>query len=250
MLSGPTVDILVGQDRKCWTLHRRLLCHHSTYLRAELISKDPPGSSIGNSQKVELLDDEPSGFELFVKWLYQGNIDDVSDLPIEAKYDYCVACQKLYTLCDRLEIVPLKVIAMDQYRRGLLEARLVPDAEELTDIYCKASRGSPFRILMTRIAARQIMDPRGGIDAEAYRACFERNADFAIDLVNAIKTGTGGTLFDDPTESPACEYHGHVVGQTCADDVHDAAIQGKLHIIPAITLTVPAWSMGGVVDVG
>jgi hypothetical protein len=69
------------------------------------------------------------------------------------------ACHQLYMLCDRFDMPQLKNVAMDQYRKGLNEAALVPDADEIDDIYRRSPLGSPFRRLMTRIAARQIMDP-------------------------------------------------------------------------------------------
>jgi len=105
--------------------------------------------------------------------------------------------------------------AMDQYRKALALSRLVPDATELNHIYRSSAEGSPFRKLMAKIAARQIMDPDGDKDAESYRECFEDNPSFAIDLVNAVKQGTGGVLFDDPTEGDECEYHNHENGPNC-----------------------------------
>ena len=69
---------------------------------------------------------------------------------------------------------------------------------------------------MTKIAARQIMDPDSEKDAEVYRQCFENSPDFAIELIHAIKEGTGGILLEDPTATEGCEYHGpicHVRGK-------------------------------------
>jgi hypothetical protein len=36
-----------------------------------------------------------------------------------------------------------------------------------------------------------------------------------VDVINAIKEGTGGSLFDDPTEGNSCRYHEHDDGETC-----------------------------------
>lgn len=166
-------------------------------------------------QKLELLDDDPAAFELFVKWLYQGRLDNISELSDEAKYDYAVACHKLYRLCERLDMPELKNLSMDQYRLSLFEAQLVPDADEINEIYTMSKAGSPFRRLMIKIAARQVMDPDSDKDAENYRAAFKANPDFAVDMVNAIKAGTGGMLFEDPTEGGECEYHDHSQGAGC-----------------------------------
>ncbi|KAF2796989.1 hypothetical protein K505DRAFT_153114 [Melanomma pulvis-pyrius CBS 109.77] len=213
LLSGPMIDIYVGEaKRRHWCLHRNLLCHHSELLEAEL-----QGDGNKKPDTLELPQYDPSGFELLVKWLYQGKLDDVSDLVSpHQKYDYAVSLWQLYLLCERFDMPQLKNVAMDQYRKGLNEAELVPDAGEINDIYRKSPAGSPFRVLMTRIAARQIMDPESARDVETYRECFEANPDFALDLVSAIKLGTGGMLFDDPTDSGnECEYHDHEAGPNC-----------------------------------
>lgn len=223
LLSGPTVDILVGKEKRRWTLHRNLLLHHSDYFETAFMGTNQPKTKQAN-QTLELLKEDPAGFELFVKWLYQGRLDDTSTFTDEQKYDYAVACHKLYMLCERFELPDLKNLCVDQYRQCLNEAQLVPDADEINDIYKISPKGSPFRKLMTQIAARQIMDPDTDKDAESYRSCFQDNPDFAVDMVNAIKTGTGGVLFDDPTEGNDCLYHHHENGEACK---HRPRIPGK-----------------------
>ncbi|GAB7332412.1 hypothetical protein MBLNU13_g04222t1 [Cladosporium sp. NU13] len=217
LLAGPTVDIFVGAERRHWTLHRNLLCHHSSYFETEFVGHEVPKKRKGedNANELELPDDDPRGFELLVKWLYQGSLEDVSGMTDMEKYDHAVACNKLYVLCDKFDMVQLKNIAMDRYRRQLNEAQLVPDPDEINEIYRAASARSPFRRLMTNIAARQIMDPEVDKDAESYRKCFESNPDFAVEMINSIRALSGGVLFNDPTEGDACDYHDHSNGQKC-----------------------------------
>ncbi|KAF2102131.1 hypothetical protein NA57DRAFT_34198 [Rhizodiscina lignyota] len=226
LLSGPLVDIYVGKDKRHWALHRNLLCYHSQYFQSEL---EPPQLNDGSPQskkksptsskdelRLEFLEEDPKGFELFIRWMYQGKIDDVDNiLDDQEKYEYAVACHKLYNLCSKFEMPALKNLAIDQYRKGLHTTELVPDAEEIDQIYRASPVASPFRRLMTKIAARQIMDPDTDKDAESYRRCFESNPDFCIDLVNAIKDGSGGFLFEDPTAGDECEYHDHSNGPHC-----------------------------------
>lgn len=168
------------------------------------------------SMKLELLDSDPLAFELLVKWLYQGRIDDVSAMPDDKKWDYAHACQKLYVLCDQIHMPQLKNIAIDQFRKGCNEAGLVPGPEEMKPIYETTLPGSPFRKLVSKIAARQIMDPESTNDARTYRLCFDGSPDFAIDVINAIRQGAGGTLFEDPTEGVGCAYHEHENGASCS----------------------------------
>lgn len=204
------MDIYVGQDKSHWCLHRDLLSYHTPYFQERAI-----GEGKHMTSKLELLEEDPQAFELFVKWVYQGRIDDVSDMPMDKKWDYADACQKLYVLCERLSMPQLRNIAIDQFRKGCYEAGLVPGPEEIKPIYDTTPPRSPLRKLVSQIAARQIMDPEGQCDASTYRMCFEASADFAIDVVNAIRQGSGPKLFHDPTEGNGCFYHEHATGQLC-----------------------------------
>ncbi|KAL9130535.1 MAG: hypothetical protein Q9217_001303 [Psora testacea] len=204
------MDIHVGKSKRKWSLHRNLLSYHSAWFREQI--KEEVAEKGG---KVDLFDDDPRAFELLVKWLYQGKIDNVSNLAIEKKWDYAFACQQLYILCEKINLPQLKNLAIDQFRRGCYEAGLVPGPEEMVPVYQKTPPSSPFRKLVSRIAARQIMDPGSEKDASVYRDCFARSPDFAVDVVNAIKEGAGGKLFVDPTEGNGCQYHDHHMGQRC-----------------------------------
>lgn len=204
------MDIYVGKAKRRWSLHRSLLSYHSRWFQDQIKEEVKEKGGM-----VEFFDDDPRAFELLVKWLYQGKIDDVSDMPIDKKWDYADSCQQLYVLCDKINLPQLKNLAIDQFRKGCFEARLVPGPEEMKPIYDKTPPSSPFRKLVSRIAARQIMDPESGGDAGMYKECFAGNADFAIDVVNAIKEGAGGKLLDDPTEDDGCYYHEHQLGQRC-----------------------------------
>jgi hypothetical protein len=224
LLSGPMLDVYVGEERKHWKLHHNLLCHHSELLESEL-QRD--GNKTADT--LELPEQSPAGFELLVKWLYQGKLDDVSDLAdANQKYEYAVSCHKLYLLCERFDMPQLKNVAIDQHRKALNEAELVPDPDELGEIYRESPSASPFRRLMAKIAARQIMDPGSDKDVENYRDCFTDNPDFAVDLVKAIKDGTGGMLIDDPTDpGNECDYHDHAAGPNCHIKGKGKGKQGK-----------------------
>lgn len=220
LLSGPTVDIYVGAQKRKWTLHQNLLMHHSSYCELEF-QQSRNDVEKSESSRLDLPHDDPVGFELLVKWLYQGTLQDSSSFDTdETKYEHAVACFKLWMLCDRFHMIKLKNLAMDQYRRCLTESQLVPDADEIDDIYRTSPVHSPFRTLMIKIAARQMMDPEVERSAEAYRKCFENNPDFAMEMIRSIRQMSQGILFADPTRGDACSYHDHA-------DVSGCPMQGK-----------------------
>lgn len=213
------IEIFVGPEKRHWSIHRNLLCHHSSYFGLHFPQHELPKKN--DRSHLDLFDHHPAGFELLVKWLYQGTLAPASEQSTsQAKYDYAVACHKLWLLCEKFDMVRLKNLAMDVYRRCLNESQLVPDADEIDEIYRRSPVGSPFNSLMISIAARQIMDPEVERDLGAYRKCFEANPEFAVELVSTIRRMSGGILFDDPTRGDSCAWHDH-------DDVSGCPLQGK-----------------------
>lgn len=218
LLAGPLLEVVVGSEQKRWHLHHNLLRYHSKFFEEDdVVIGEPERIRDG---KVELPDEDPAAFRILVKWLYQGHIDDVSTKIKDQKWDYAFACQNLYLLCDRLGIPELKNQAIDQFRKGCFETRLVPGAEEIRPIYHRTAPNSPFRKLVSKIAARQIMDPDSKRDASMYRNCFRDAPDFAVDVLNAIRESTEGSLLDDPTDGNGCRYHEHSNGESCHKTVH------------------------------
>ena len=223
------MNVYVGPKRRHWSLHRNLLNYHTTWfhdkVREGVREKGgfTPSSNNNNINKngiqhnaIDFVDTDPRAFELLVKYLYQGHIDDVTTMSLDKKWDYADSCQQLYLLCSQINLPELKNEAIDQFRKGCFQAGLVPGPEEMRPIYERTGKEDAFRKLVSRIAARQIMDPFGECDAGKYRECFATSPDFGIDVVNAIKEGAVGKLFDDPTEGEGCLYHDHQFGQKCA----------------------------------
>lgn len=176
---------------------------------------------------------------------------------MEQKWDHAETCQKLYILCDRVKMPVLKNLAIDQFRKGCNEAGLVPGPEEMRPVYEKTPANSPFRKLVSKIAARQIMDPDSEKDAASYREVFQASPDFAIDVVNAIRKGAGGKLLEDPTATDGCSYHQHENGETCKKSVRfkglkpppSPQLNGYTEEPPKVNgLTVPSNLQNGLAD--
>jgi hypothetical protein len=109
----------------------------------------------------------------------------------------------------------LQNLAMDRFRQCLHSSHLVPDAEEIHEMYALSPVGSGMRALLIRIAARQIMDPEVERDVQAYHECFAAEPSFAVALVREIRLMSGGMLFSDPTKGDGCEFHEHAEGESC-----------------------------------
>lgn len=104
LLSGSMIDVLVGEEKRVFRVHRNLLCHQSEQLQSEL-----EGDGKKRPDKLELGQYDPKGFELMVKWLYQGKLDDVSEFADpNQKYEYAVNCYHLWRLADRFGLPQLQ----------------------------------------------------------------------------------------------------------------------------------------------
>ncbi|KAL8757745.1 MAG: hypothetical protein Q9199_001998 [Rusavskia elegans] len=64
------ITVRVGNSNDTWTFHRKLLTHHSPFFAAALKGSSKESTTI----TVELIEDNPSAFMLFVKWLYSGEL--------------------------------------------------------------------------------------------------------------------------------------------------------------------------------
>lgn len=62
---GEVVKISIGPEKKLYTIHKDLICHHSEYFRAAY-----NGRWKESEDGVELEDVEPEVFGIFVHWLY------------------------------------------------------------------------------------------------------------------------------------------------------------------------------------
>lgn len=211
LLSGPMIDIYVGPERRHWSIHQKLLCHHASFLETEFISHDfSERKDSARSNTLELPESDPAGFELLVKWLYQGHLQSPASFTTNGeKYGYAAACCQLWLLSEKFGMARLRNLAMDIYRKCLYETHLVPDAEEINQMYRSTPAGSRMRKLIVHVAARQIMDPEVERDVGAYRKCLEGNPDFATELIRAVRKLSGGILFENPASGSACEWHDH-----------------------------------------
>lgn len=205
LLTGETISIIVGEEKKTWILHQRLLAFHSSFFAARPEVED---------DKLKYPNDDPAAWSLLVKYLYQGSLPLISkSCSAIQKYEHAVTCHKLYNLGLRFSISRLVNLAMDHFRESLRSAHLVPDPEELTEMYLASPAGSRMRKLLIRIAARQIMDPEKERDVTDYQTLLEREVTFAVDLITEIRRQTGGMLLGDPNAGEGPDYREEIGGE-------------------------------------
>ncbi|KAL8635283.1 MAG: hypothetical protein Q9226_009370, partial [Calogaya cf. arnoldii] len=66
-----TMRVSSGQETESWMIHRDLLTHHSPFFAAALSGSFKESTT----NTVELIEDDPGAFALFVQWLYTGKCE-------------------------------------------------------------------------------------------------------------------------------------------------------------------------------
>ncbi|KAI9658960.1 MAG: hypothetical protein M1821_001920 [Bathelium mastoideum] len=144
--SGPFVTINVGpseevekEKRSSFFVYEKHLTHHSTFFRKAL--SGPWTESI--SRVIELPEDEPKVFQLFVQWLYTEDYAHYSDCAAPKEYHY-----KLYVFADKLQVPALKNCVIDNLINDQFLQDLIPFHEpDIRFVYKHTTEGSKLRLL-------------------------------------------------------------------------------------------------------
>lgn len=122
-----------GQDAESWMIHKDLLTHQSPFFAAALSGCFKESTT----NTVELIEDDPGAFTLFVQWLYTGEYD--------IKFDNTpsIACLA-WALGDKLQCPTFQDYAMCRLIAYYEEHILNEDAMRL--IYNVSPPGSRLRM--------------------------------------------------------------------------------------------------------
>ncbi|KAF7893301.1 uncharacterized protein EAF02_000839 [Botrytis sinoallii] len=71
VLGNELVTITIGKEKQKFTLHKQLLCESVEYFRAAFSAG---GFQESHSSCMDMPEDDPEAFELFVHWLYRGEV--------------------------------------------------------------------------------------------------------------------------------------------------------------------------------
>jgi len=114
-----TIVVIVGTERKNYTLHEKLLTHHSQYSRCAL-----SGNFKESDDRVVTLEDvDTEAFDFLVDWLYDRKLPafqkawDVNRMPLRLH---------AYVLADRLLMPLLKKAIFDYYFEIYMPKNIFP----------------------------------------------------------------------------------------------------------------------------
>ncbi|KAL8864393.1 MAG: hypothetical protein Q9198_009892 [Flavoplaca austrocitrina] len=171
-----TVRVGSGEEVKSWAVHKGLLTHHSPFFAAALNGFFKESTS----NVVELIEDSPEAFNLFVYWLYTGDLTP-GKLTSDVKRFARIACLA-WALGDKLQCPVFQDRAMLQLLAFHKHAWLMEDAIRL--IYNVSPSGSKLRSFAADIVCyHQLGDQRLGIGVDGIMAVEDLTRDVLEKLV-------------------------------------------------------------------
>ena len=142
------VDIFVGPKRKTFRLHEDLLCDRSGYFKATFQGE----FAEAKSKELYLSEDNDSSFELFVNWLYGGDVQ----VGQPSTDDALPAYFGLLALADKILIEHLRNVATDRIRGYYRDSQARILGRDLAFVF-ENTRGHLMQRSMACVAAMQTL---------------------------------------------------------------------------------------------
>ena len=194
------VDVFIGAKRKIFRLHEDLLCDRSDYFKAAF-----QGDFVeGKSKELYLPENNDASFELFVNWLYGGNIKPPSnDDELQAYFG-------LLALAEQLLIEHLGNLATDHIRTYYRDSKARVSARDLSFVF-ENTRGHLMQRSLAVVAAMQtlISNSNKGLPADL-RDLIMKGGEVAAAFAKYLLYSEHAARIDemlDPNRS--CTFHYH-----------------------------------------
>jgi hypothetical protein len=152
------VNVMAGEEKVVYTIHKDLLCYHSPYFHRAL-----NGSFVDASrQEVELENVQPDVFGLFVHWIYRAKIgekrfnDPKDSTIVEQTTDEQLI--KLWSLADYLQVPKLQNAVVEHMWLRLEELGVHPSIATCKYVYENWAAESLIRRFMVFLCAGHVHD--------------------------------------------------------------------------------------------
>ena len=173
LLTHSIVDVYVGPEGTVYSLHEKLLCHHSPVLRNHFYKSSTNNSSYG------LPDDDPVHFSLLVGWLYSRTLSfPVSEADTGPLLD-------LYLLAEKLQMSALERDCVDTVRAYYHANETYPELRRVQYIYENTDEDNPLREMMVGSVARFLT--LGERIPKHWDGALRNNGQLAVDIIRAIQ---------------------------------------------------------------
>lgn len=197
------VDVFVGPERKAFHLHRDLLCDRSAYFKAAFMGNFAEASS----KEIQLPEDDDTAFELLVKWLYGGTLQQPkTDEELSAYF-------ALLALSEKFTLEHLQNLCIDLVRGYCRDSRATVRAQDISFLY-ENTEGGFKRIFIAKLAALQTAQLKTYAFLPGFRDLLGDGGQFAADfswyLMRNESTKDKTAMVDEGSgRHVSCWFHTH-----------------------------------------
>ncbi|EAT87519.1 hypothetical protein HBI56_122580 [Parastagonospora nodorum] len=138
MVVSDTIIVRVGDERKDYTLHKRLLIHHSEYFRGALSGNFRET----NDGVITLEDIATEYFDVFVDWLYEKEIPKIKPSALGKGQNSTLL--RTYVLADRFMVFGLKNAILKFLFDMNEHGRMVPTYATITYAFQNLTEHDPL----------------------------------------------------------------------------------------------------------
>ena len=218
MLTGGIITIYVGPKRKEYHVHKGLLASNDYW------SKFLDSKLAEDSQSVHLPQELSGSWDLFVNWLYRGNLKDICVENKDVATNQVILYIYLYTSAENWAIPALQNKIMDKLSAWTTSSwECIPDiVTVIRHFYKHTVKGSPLRsyLVDSFLAESSGWEVNCENDGGAVRLKSQLdygNQEFALECFEALIHLTPRSKLRAPDTKIACTYHKHEYGKRCSE---------------------------------
>lgn len=172
----PIVTIHVGKSRAAFHVHMNHVCRVSPVLKSAFTGKFKETAE----KSMDLPENDPDVFELFLQWVYEKTCQlPAGDINEEIDKRYMQLAQ-LYVLADQLLVIELKNYVIDLYFEITTQTDRLPRPAVVFYVYENSMKGSPLRKLL--VQSYSCMLDLGWYKNKSNAEILSENPEFASDL--------------------------------------------------------------------
>ncbi|TGO68100.1 hypothetical protein BOTNAR_0030g00220 [Botryotinia narcissicola] len=216
---------MTGKEKQKFTLHKQLLCESVEYFRAAFSAG---GFRESQTSSMDMPEDDPEAFELFIHWLYRGEVRRA------AKVTDIDQFLQLYIFAEKLCLKELANKTMDEIQSISGDLNEFPQCslEQLDGVWRNTSSTSPLRKWLILVLVYSVWVSENGGLSTAEKKTFSLDTEKIISLWQLFKdyedlyASFFTQLYKHTADHPPpcannyshwrpCAFHRHSEGEVC-----------------------------------
>ncbi|KAE8449972.1 hypothetical protein EG329_007111 [Mollisiaceae sp. DMI_Dod_QoI] len=209
------VDIFVGPQQKHFKVHKKLLCKKVPYFHKMFLG----GFKEAIEHTARLPDDDPDVFDLFLDWLYRGDLhpaDMSKQPPASSPVPKLI---ELYGFAEKICMNDLIDYTMTSIITRSRHDKVMPRLSSIKLAYQVTSPGSPLRSWISRCYLYSLLNGSTTTHAatlDGFSNAMSSSNDLQKDVLRLIYFGDAKTRASKaPVYENPCLYHMHGKGEIC-----------------------------------